>query len=875
MASISWTLGVNGNWTTAADWTPGTVPTAADDVTIDALAPAGGSYVVTIAAGDSVSVHSLTMNAAANLAGSNTNPYNAAELDIDGTLIFAPGSAGLLGGSLQNKIVLDGGTIVNGGTLNGFIQAAGDALMTGTNTLVIANYLQAIGGAVTIDTQAIGNITGNTLSSGVFEAKNAGGVINLGGALQHLIVNIATIAGSALNPAGSTELSFNDVGAEINEWTGTAYAGVETTLTEIAGGGVVNVLAGRGYTTAQTLTVDAGAGGTAGGIFNLHAGTVTTAGLNINGGVVQGSATIAGGVINNGILMALGGTMHLTGGLTGTGTVAFDLDTETGILNTAGATLEVNGVSAGQTIVMNGNDTLRIDAPAAFAGTIEATAGDTIVLTGLTVTSAIANNGTLTVFNGNQTVASLALAGNYTGEHFTASGSTLVLATGAPNLTISGAVAGQTTTDQATIAPFSHIVIADPNAGQTETLTVTVSAPANGVLTNLGGGTYNATTGVYTDTGSAGAVTADLEGLVFAPTPHQVAPGQIVTTGFAIAVTDTAQVSATDNATSVITLAAVAGPAILGARAGQAVTDQATIAPFANVVITDSNPGQNESVTVTLSAAGDGRLSNLGGGSYDAATGVYKDAGSAAAVTADLNGLVFTPTAGLVPAGQTRTTGFTISDTDTASVSATNSTTSVIVSGAQTQFATFDTTTGVASVSAGTPYSGPVAGLQWQFITTTSDSLNITATAPNTFIHTGSGSDAIDVSRVNGNNVLDGGTGSNFMVGGSGNDTFFVDDRGPKSDIWSTVVNFHSGDAATIFGVTPNDFTLAWANGQGAAGYTGLTLHATAPGLPIASLTLAGLTTADLTNGKLSVSFGTTAAAGGVAGSTYMYIHGN
>ena len=42
---------------------------------------------------------------------------------------------------------------------------------------------------------------------------------------------------------------------------------------------------------------------------------------------------------------------------------------------------------------------------------------------------------------------------------------------------------------------------------------------------------------------------------------------------------------------------------------------------------------------------------------------------------------------------------------------------------------------------------------------------------------------------------------SNFLVGGvlinHTIDTFFVDDRGPTSDIWSTVDNFHSGDAAT------------------------------------------------------------------------------
>ena len=140
---------------------------------------------------------------------------------------------------------------------------------------------------------------------------------------------------------------------------------------------------------------------------------------------------------------------------------------------------------------------------------------------------------------------------------------------------------------------------------------------------------------------------------------------------------------------------------------------------------------------------------------------------------------------------------------------------------------------------------------------------------PNTFVKTGSGEDAIDVSAANGNNVMDGSTGSNFLTGGSGNDTFFVDDRSASADIWSTVNGFHAGDAATIWGVTPQDFSLTWVDGQGAAGYTGLTLHATSPGKATASLTLGGYTSADLSGGRLSVTFGT------VEGNAYMYVHGN
>ena len=177
----------------------------------------------------------------------------------------------------------------------------------------------------------------------------------------------------------------------------------------------------------------------------------------------------------------------------------------------------------------------------------------------------------------------------------------------------------------------------------------------------------------------------------------------------------------------------------------------------------------------------------------------------------------------------------------------------------------------------GTPYSGPVAGLTSEFIAVTTDNLNITAVTPNSFISLdgGTGEDAVNVSRVNGNNVLNGSTGSSFLQGGAGNDTFFVDDRHAAADIWSTVVGFHSGDNATVWGVTPSDFALSWVNGQGAAGFTGLTLHATGPGKPTASLTLAGLTSADLSNGHLSISFGRTSDLPSLPGSNYMLVHAN
>ena len=94
--------------------------------------------------------------------------------------------------------------------------------------------------------------------------------------------------------------------------------------------------------------------------------------------------------------------------------------------------------------------------------------------------------------------------------------------------TISGVVAGQAVNDQATIAPLSTVKIADANPGQSEAVTVTLSNSANGPLSNLDGGSYNTTTGVFTDTGTATAVTTALDGLVFVPTAGQATPARTV-----------------------------------------------------------------------------------------------------------------------------------------------------------------------------------------------------------------------------------------------------------------------------------------------------------------------------------------------------------
>ena len=149
-------------------------------------------------------------------------------------------------------------------------------------------------------------------------------------------------------------------------------------------------------------------------------------------------------------------------------------------------------------------------------------------------------------------------------------------------LSITGTQANQQpTTDEENIAPFVGVAISDTDFTQTETVTVTVSNPANGALSDLDGGTYDPETGAYTISGSAAAINAALGGLEFAPTPNLVAPGQTITTGFTITATDTAGGTATDGLTTVVATE-------VAATIGNSITLDGTFSewPAADVVMT-------------------------------------------------------------------------------------------------------------------------------------------------------------------------------------------------------------------------------------------------------------------------------------------------
>lgn len=121
--------------------------------------------------------------------------------------------------------------------------------------------------------------------------------------------------------------------------------------------------------------------------------------------------------------------------------------------------------------------------------------------------------------------------------------------------------------------------------------------------------------------------------------------------------------------------AAPAGPlpSIHGTITGQAVPDQLSPSPFANVTIHGTGA---VNVTVTMSNPANGTFSMLGGGRYDPAHGVYSLSGTEVEVTAALQRLVFTPSAAMTPHdGDAATTSFAIAVADAIGNASDNETT--------------------------------------------------------------------------------------------------------------------------------------------------------------------------------------------------------
>jgi hypothetical protein len=228
-----------------------------------------------------------------------------------------------------------------------------------------------------------------------------------------------------------------------------------------------------------------------------------------------------------------------------------------------------------------------------------------------------------------------------------------------------------------------------------------------------------------------------------------------------------------------------------------------------------------------------------GGGDPNATVTISEDGNAIATTQADATGTWgFDPSA-LAQGSHT----LVASETNTAG----NTGSTLPVMSPNLRFLATDVTTSTSGSLDGINYTGPVSYLQSEYAYTGSDNVVISANVANAFIHGGAAEEALAAKA--GSNVLMGGAGSSWLVGATGadggTDTFFVDNRGGQTT-WDTLLNFHAGDALTLWGFNAASGATTFEDNKGAAGYQGETLHASLGNGTAASalVTFAGLSSA-------------------------------
>lgn len=515
--------------------------------------------------------------------------YFGVDINAAGTVVNT-GTAALISGYTGGVSIAQGGTVSNAGTIR----------MTGSYSHGYAIVLGGAGSVSNIGSHALMEGKGGVSIAGVGTVSNGGsilatyyrgnfGVFVAGGGYIGNTGTGAIIAGYGGAYAGHAATIVNAGTIESNQYSALgdnfgvhlAHGGtvINSGAKSLLYGSVALYIAGAAGTVLNTGQITANEG--------LGAGVKFTAGGTLQNGASGATAAVITGK-QYGVLDTAGPvTIVNYGDISGTG-VGLQLD--------AGGTVVTSGtIGGGQAIAFGaGNDLLVLRPGYVFSGGIAGGGtGNTVELQGNVTASVTANYSSLALTDF-QAVAFAPGAGAYADLVI---GNTAQL----PG-TIVGFTGANDKIDLTGLLDSANTATASFNAG-TDILTVT--GDTGSVNLQLGAGSYSGITWAATNDGANGTLVYRSSG--------GAAPN--------------------------------VRPTIGGTAGNLAVPTGSGDSPFAAVAIADASPSPTDTVTVTLSNPAGGTLSNLGSGSFDAATGVYSTTGTPTAVTTDIRGLVFTPAA--------------------------------------------------------------------------------------------------------------------------------------------------------------------------------------------------------------------------------------
>lgn len=380
-----------------------------DGVTAGALTIAG---TVKVADSTSLTLEGVINNTGTiNLAAASTNLTNlilsgeTVTLQGKGKVVLSNFSANRIYGNSGvftlnnlNNTIIGGGQIgagqmqfTNGGT----IKATGTAGMTvslgsGIGTNMASGVMEATGtGGMTFSSGYISNLgriialNGSSLTfNGATVSNNANGVLTGGtwSAVSTAQLTTVSLAGGAVTDDAAT-IILSGTKSVFQAGNNGSFTTLEQSLTAIDTNGALQLLNSRSYTTA----LDMGVSGTlqlGGGAFKARSLAVSS------GGKILGFGTVTDPFANAGLIDAKGGTLDVTGSITGAGKLAIE----------AGASLKLDGaVGASETLGFAGtNSQLILTDSTAFAATISTFGGAT---ESIDLTTVAFNSGTALTYS--------------------------------------------------------------------------------------------------------------------------------------------------------------------------------------------------------------------------------------------------------------------------------------------------------------------------------------------------------------------------------------------------------------------------------------------------------------------------------------------
>uniref|UniRef100_UPI0022A89669 DUF4347 domain-containing protein n=1 Tax=Microvirga roseola TaxID=2883126 RepID=UPI0022A89669 len=652
--------------------------------------------VVSVSSGDNVEFQNLTIrggllagaggdggtSATSSLGAGVVNHGNLTLDSVTVTANVASGGGG--GGGVSPDLAGGGGG--GGGGFNGTGGGTGGNAMHGTGFYAGVAGASGTGGRgggydATYMGGRGGSTTGGNGGIGTFGYSNGGagatatnGLISIGGGGGGAGWN--TIGGTGGSAAGGI---FNASGATLT------IVGTSIISNNLGAGG-----GGGGGSGTGSNNLNGGDGGRGvGAIWNE--GTLQITASNFSAMTSNAGASGQGGLEGGTGQPGVTPTSHNNIYTSGTGI------TDSNYVPNPAPALDANGAGSGTTHVT----TFTEDGGAIRIATSDAALTDDDTLTGMTLVLSAAPNGVLesitydAALNGGATLASLALTGSYNSatHTYTLSGTASAAVyqgvlramvynntsqapdTATRTITVSATDAegatGQTTstitvtavndaptamhlsqtkavTEGGAAIALDDIVVSDVDGSDAITATLTLSNPAAGSLSTGTFGaatsTFNAGTGVWTITGSVTDVNAALAAVTLTPSANNDQNFTVTTR-----IQDTSNTGPADGTITVTVTPVNDAPTATHLSQSKGFTEDAVPVALNDIVVSDVEPGDTITATLTLSNPAAGSLSDGTFGSatstYVASTGVWTITGSVTDVNAALAAVSFTPTA--------------------------------------------------------------------------------------------------------------------------------------------------------------------------------------------------------------------------------------